>query len=118
MRTPRLFLLLALLPVAALSASPEKIREIRLDSNLREPAGWLPDARNPVFELAFSPDGRYVAATMGLHLVRQGESRLIRRTHLFIVNAREPLVPVRQIIRKPAGSWRSRGQATGSTLSI
>ena len=100
MPASRLFpagLLFALLPVAALAASPDKIREVRLDSNLQEPAGWLPDARNPVFELALSPDGRYVAATMGLHLERGGASGLIRRTHLFIVDVRDPKAPVRQI---------------------
>jgi len=90
-------LLLFTVPVALLAASPERLREVRLDVNLREPAGWMALARHPVFDLAFSPDGKYVAATMDEHLEPTGEARLIRRTHLLIVDVQQPGIAARQI---------------------
>jgi hypothetical protein len=50
-----------------------------------------------LYDLAFSPDGRYLAAAMDEHLEVAGQSRLVRRTHLMIIDLRAAPAAVRQI---------------------
>ena len=71
--------------MAFADGSPQKVWEVRLSDKLVEPAGWSAPKGHPIIELAFSPDGKKIAATMDDH--RQGG---VWRTHLLIVDVQNP----------------------------
>jgi hypothetical protein len=84
--------LAAFMPMLALAASPlSQVREVSLAANFMEPAGWNVARGHPIIDLAFSPDGTTLAATMDNHF-QDGASR----THLFIVDVGNPQAAVRR----------------------
>jgi hypothetical protein len=103
-------ILAALLPVVAFAASsPPKLWGVRLSEKLAEPVGWTAPKGHPIIELAFSPDGKRIAATMDDH--RQGG---VWRTHLLIVDVQNPLAHFHQFDLETCGNdlaWSPDGGA-------
>jgi WD40 repeat protein len=87
----------------------QKAWEMRLSEKLTEPAGWNTLKRHPIIELAFSPDGSMIAATVDDHYQAR-----IWRTHLLIVDARNPHAPIRRFDLETCGHdvvWSPDGGA-------
>jgi hypothetical protein len=80
------------LPILALGGGPlRQIWEVRPAEKLIEPVGWTAAKDHPVLELAFSPNGSKLAATMDDHYDSRGF-----KTHLLILDIKNPLIGIRQ----------------------
>jgi hypothetical protein len=88
----RACILAAFMPLLAHAAPPlPQVWEVSLAANFMEPAGWTAARGHPIIDLAFSTDGRTIAATMDSHFQDRAS-----RTHLFIVDVRNPQAAVRR----------------------
>ena len=89
-------------------SSPQKVWEVRVSEKLTEPAGWNAPKSHPIIELAFSPDGSKIAATMDDHY-QAG----VWKTHLLIVDVKNPQAPFRQFDLETCGNdiaWSPDGR--------
>jgi hypothetical protein len=98
--------LAALVAVAAFAGnSLEQVWELRLSDILTEPATWSPAKGHSIVDLAFSPDGKKLAAT-----IYAGEMR----THLMILDVQSPKAGFRQFDLETCGrflTWAPDGGA-------
>jgi hypothetical protein len=103
-------ILAALVPIVALAGgSLQQIWQVRLAEKLTEPVGWTAARSHPIVELAFSPDGRKLAATMDDHY-QAG----VWKTHLLILDVQSPQATFRQFDLETCGkflAWAPDGDA-------
>jgi WD40 repeat protein len=108
--TIRAGILALMAPIIAFAgSSPQMVWEVRLSDKLIEPPGWSAPKGHPIIELAFSPDGKKIAATMDNHY-QAG----VWRTHLLIVDVQNPQAPFRQFDLETCGNdiaWSPDGGA-------
>jgi len=81
--------------------------EARLAERIVEPPGWSAARSHPVLEIAFSPDGKKLAATIDDHFETRAHS-----THLLILDAQSPQKPFQQLNLETCGhflSWAPAG---------
>jgi WD40 repeat protein len=99
-----------LVPILAFGGtSLRQIWEVRPAEKLAEPAGWTVARSHPVLELAFSPDGSKLAATMDDHYDAGGF-----KTHLLILDVQDPRKIFRQFDLETCGkflAWAPDGNA-------
>jgi hypothetical protein len=81
-------------------SSLQQLWDARLSEKLTEPAGWTAARGHPIIALAFSPDGRRLAATMDSHFQDR-----VHKTHLLIVDVESPQAGFRQFDLETCGKY-------------
>jgi WD40 repeat protein len=102
-------ILAVLVPIAFAGSSLQQLWEVRLSEKLAEPAGWTAAIGHPIIALAFSPDGKRLAATMDSHYQDR-----VQKTHLLIVDVQSPQAAFRQFDLETCGkylAWSPGGDA-------
>jgi hypothetical protein len=93
---------------ASAGDSLKEIWRVHPSERIVEPTDWGLAKGHPVWDVAFSPDGMRLAVTMDSHY-KAGD-----RTHLLILNVRNPRGPFRQFDLETCGNflaWASDGNA-------
>jgi hypothetical protein len=102
----------AFLPLGALAGgSLPQVWEISLSEKLTEPVGWTAAKSHSIIALAFSPDGRSLAATMDAHF-QAG----VHKTHLLIINIQSPQAGFRQFDLETCGQYLAWSPDGGALL--
>jgi hypothetical protein len=102
-------ILAVLVPIAFAGSSLQQLWEVRLSEKLTEPAGWTAARGHPIIALAFSADGKRLAATMDSHYQDR-----VQKTHLLIVDVQSPQAAFRQFDLETCGkylAWSPGGDA-------
>ena len=102
-------ILAILVPIAFAGSSLQQLWEARLSEKLTEPARWTAARGHPIIALAFSPDGKRLAATMDTHYQDR-----VQKTHLLIVDVQSPQASFRQFDLEACGkylAWSPDGDA-------
>jgi len=98
-----------LMPILAFGGSLRQLWDVRPAEKLAEPKGWTVAKSHPVPDLAFSPDGSSLAATMDDHYDAGGF-----KTHLLILDVKNPQRAFRQFDLETCGNflaWAPDGNA-------
>jgi hypothetical protein len=105
-------ILAVLVPVVAFAGSSlQQLWEISLSDKLTEPVGWTAARGHPIIALAFSPDGKKLAATMDAHFQDRAH-----KTHLLIVDVENPQAGVRQFDLETCGKYLAWSPDGGALL--
>lgn len=106
----RINLLIALFAVFPLAhGEMRRVWEVQLAKKIKEPSGWPQLKYHAVQSLAFSPDSKWLAATIDDH-----QTKTTIATHVFVVDVAAPSGPIRQYDVEACGApiqWAPDGQA-------
>jgi hypothetical protein len=111
-----LVLLVFLVPESAGADTPSAGRRqvwaMQIAKLVKEPPGWTAVERHETGALAFSPDDKLLAVTLG-HVQRVSQRNILFNTHVFVVDVASPEANVRQFdLTQTCGvdlSWNERG---------
>ena len=106
----RVFFPVVFLPILVAGGNPlQQVWEVHLAEKLIEPVGWTAAKSHPVLEVAYSPDGSKLAATVDDHY----DAKRFK-THLLILDAKNPQAAFCQFDLETCGTfleWAADGKA-------